>query len=92
MVFFFKSAILFLYRHVLKKENNTLVEGVNSLGFDRINHIHLRDAIGNDISITPGKGHGDFKNFFKIVKEKKYKGYLVFELEYHDYSEKKKIA
>ena len=30
------------------------------------------------------------EEIIKIVKEKNYPGYMIFELEYHDYSEKKK--
>jgi len=77
--------------HVIKGERNSIVDGINKIGIDKINHIHLRDAIGNDISFTPGKGHGDFIEFFKVIKEKKYHGYFIFELEYHDFSEKKKF-
>jgi predicted dehydrogenase/sugar phosphate isomerase/epimerase len=77
--------------HVFRGEEDTLAGGINKLGIDRVNHIHLRDAIGNDISITPGKGHADFKEFFNLVRDQKYSGHFIFELEYHDYSEKKKF-
>jgi predicted dehydrogenase/sugar phosphate isomerase/epimerase len=77
--------------HVIRGERNSIADGINKIGMNKINHIHLRDAIGNDISITPGKGHGDFIDFFKVVREKKYHGYFIFELEYHDFSEKKKF-
>jgi len=58
---------------------------------DRVNHIHLRDAIDHDISITPGKGHIDFRMFFQEVQKQKYIGDFIYELEYHDYSDKKKF-
>lgn len=76
--------------HVLRGENSTLLDGIDTIGINKINHVHLRDTINEDISITPGKGHGDFKDFFQRIKESDYKGDIIFELEYHDYSEKQK--
>ena len=75
--------------HVIRGEKNSIVDGIGVLGFDKINHIHLRDTIGENISFTPGKGHGDFLDFFKFVKNSPYKGHFMFELEYHNYPESK---
>ena len=78
--------------HVFRGENTSLVEGIESIGFNKINHIHLRDVIGEEITFTPGKGHCDFKEFFQKVNENEYSGDFIFELEYEDLSEKKKLS
>jgi len=78
--------------HVTRGENNTLLEGLDKIGLNKINHIHLRDSIGEDISLTPGKGHGNFVELFNYLKSRNYKGHYIFELEYNDYSEKKKLS
>lgn len=77
--------------HIIKGKNNTLVEGLNVIGINRINHFHLRDAIGEETHFTPGKGHGDFSDFFRRIKNSDYKGDFIFELEFEDYSEKEKF-
>jgi predicted dehydrogenase/sugar phosphate isomerase/epimerase len=76
--------------HILLGERNSLEQGLEAVGLDRINHIHLRDTIGEDISLTPGKGRGRFKGFFQRMKESSYQGDYIFELEYEDYSEKER--
>jgi len=76
--------------HVLSGGSKSLVEGLEAIGLERINHIHLRDALGDDISITPGKGCGDFREFFQKINKSEYQGDFIFELEYNNYSEKEK--
>jgi predicted dehydrogenase len=67
--------------HVSRGKRSSLVEGLNKIGIERIHQIHLRDSLGEDISITPGKGQADFIPFIKELKECNFKGYLIFELE-----------
>ena len=77
--------------HVFRGEDTSLVEGIDSIGLDMINHFHLRDVIGEEIIFTPGKGHCDFKEFFQKINKSEYQGDFIFELEYEDLSENKKI-
>ena len=56
-------------------------EAVDLLG-DRIGHVHLRDAIGEDILVTPGDGEVDFLAFRDSLVDIGYRGILTLELEY----------
>lgn len=62
------------------------------IGVERIDHVHLRDAVGADIGITPGKGEGDFAAFFQRLKSSSYSGNCVFELEYDRMSVARKLV
>lgn len=77
--------------HVIRGEKNSIVDGLNDIGIDKINHFHLRDTIGYECSFTPGKGHGDFSNFFKKIKSISYTGDFIIELEFEDLSAKEKF-
>jgi predicted dehydrogenase/sugar phosphate isomerase/epimerase len=72
--------------HVFVGEKISLLEGLNQIGVERINQIHLRDAIGEDISFTPGKGNADFRSFFDRLLNS-YSGDLCIELEFQDLTE-----
>jgi predicted dehydrogenase/sugar phosphate isomerase/epimerase len=78
--------------HILRGEKNSLVDGLKAIGLKRISQFHLRDAMGEEISYTPGKGNGDFPEFFRRVKDAGFRGNFIFELEFDDYSEKQKFA
>jgi len=77
--------------HIAAQGLSDISKSLKEIGIDRIDHIHLRDARKKDISYTPGKGDIDFISFFRELKSCDYKGKLIFELEYHDYSVKKKL-
>jgi predicted dehydrogenase/sugar phosphate isomerase/epimerase len=70
--------------HVRIGENFHLKEAINIIGFERINHIHLRDAFKNSINLTPGKGTCDYKDFLYTLIISNYDGFLTYELEFHD--------
>lgn len=76
--------------HVFRGETISLVKGFEQIGVERINHIHLRDVIGNDIAITPGKGHSDFIGFLKVLNREGYSGVLSLELEFDDLTDEEK--
>lgn len=76
--------------HVTVGKRASLVEGLKRIGLDRINHIHLRDSLKEEIRVTPGKGQADFVPFMNELKRLNYTGSLIFELEYDDYSIKQK--
>jgi len=75
--------------HVLRGEKYSLAEGISLIGAD-INHVHLRDAIGGDIQVTPGKGNCDFADFFKAMENIAYSGDFILELEYSKITPHKK--
>lgn len=77
--------------HVAAQGIEDISNCFSKIGPERINHIHLRDARKTNISYTPGKGDIDYLSFFRKMKESNYKGKLIFELEYHDFSSKKKL-
>lgn len=67
--------------HVISSGSD-LSEALDAIGIDRIDHVHLRDAVSKDIGITPGKGEGNFPKFFAKLRDSSYCGEYVFELEY----------
>jgi len=75
--------------HVRRGEKYQLTEAARLIGTHLINHIHLRDAFRESVIITPGKGTSDFKDFFQLLKNIEYKGYLNYELEFHGYNTEK---
>jgi len=48
---------------------------------ERIGHVHLRDAKGPDIFLTPGDGEVNFQRFFEALDEVDYSGWCAVELE-----------
>jgi predicted dehydrogenase/sugar phosphate isomerase/epimerase len=70
--------------HVFRGERVSLSEGLGRLGIERVGQIHLRDALGEDVSLTPGKGHADFRALFNYLRGNHYSGQLCLELEYDD--------
>ena len=77
--------------HITRLEHVQVVEAIKRIGLDRVNHIHLRDAVGEEIDFTPGKGTCDFKSFFKYTIENNYPGDYILELEYGDITESRKF-
>lgn len=67
--------------HVLACGWPSLVEAWRDLG-RWVNHVHLRDCRGKNVQVTPGKGRGDFLEFFKCISADGYEGDLNIELEY----------
>jgi len=48
---------------------------------ERVVHVHIRDAIGDEIFIVPGDGEVDFRAFFDSLLEINYPGVCALELE-----------
>lgn len=57
----------------------TIRQGLALLG-DRIDHVHLRDARGEDIYVTPGDGDVPFEHLFAWLEERRYGGALALEI------------
>lgn len=72
--------------HAFRGEKISLLEAASRIGQDRIEHIHLRDVLGEDISITPGKGNARIGEFLAELRGSGYDGHLVVELEYEGYT------
>lgn len=49
---------------------------------DLVKHVHLRDAIGQDILVVPGDGDVDFNNFARALSDIGYQRTASIELEY----------
>jgi sugar phosphate isomerase/epimerase len=49
---------------------------------DRVKHVHLRDAIGQNILVVPGDGDVDFIEFARALSEIGYRRTAAIELEY----------
>ena len=75
--------------HVSRAELISLAEGFRRIGTERIRHIHLRDVVGEDITVTPGRGHADFAGLFHELRSTGYTGRLVLELELDGANERK---
>ncbi|OGG45971.1 MAG: hypothetical protein A3F84_17335 [Candidatus Handelsmanbacteria bacterium RIFCSPLOWO2_12_FULL_64_10] len=57
----------------------TIRQGLALLG-DRIDHVHLRDARGEDIHVTPGDGDVPFEHLFAWLEERRYAGGIALEI------------
>lgn len=54
---------------------------------DRIEHVHLRDAVAGDINRSIGRGTADFTGVISTLHAHGYAGRYVLELETHDVTE-----
>ncbi len=54
---------------------------------DRVGHVHLRDALGDDILVTPGEGEVDYLSFHRSLVDAGYDHAAILELEYEDKNE-----
>jgi len=75
--------------HARLNHKYDISDAFKNIGKDRINHIHIRDTLKGSINLTPGTGTCDFKKFFNYLSEINYNGYLIYELEYHGFSNKR---
>jgi sugar phosphate isomerase/epimerase len=66
-------------------------EAVEIMG-DRIGHVHLRDAVGDDILMTPGDGEVDFLAFREALMDIGYGRISTLELEYEGKDEDQTAA
>ncbi len=48
---------------------------------ERIGYVHLRDARGQNVFLTPGEGEVNFARFFQALEEVDYGGWCAIELE-----------
>ena len=78
--------------HARLGEKYDITEAFKKIGPEKINHIHLRDTIKNSVNLTPGTGTCDYNVFLKYLEEIKYSGYLIYELEFHGYSNNKILS
>ena len=62
------------------------VEFAHEFG-DRIEHVHLRDALPGNINVSVGEGEVDFAGIFVALFEEGYTGTMSLELETHDVAE-----
>ncbi|SDQ19134.1 sugar phosphate isomerase/epimerase family protein [Actinopolyspora saharensis] len=54
---------------------------------ERIEHVHLRDAVPGEINRSIGRGAADFAGVVDALRERGYAGRYVLELETHDVAE-----
>lgn len=59
---------------------------------DRIEHVHLRDAVAGDINRSIGLGEADFGGVIRALTDGGYTGSYVLELETHDVAEEQREA
>lgn len=60
--------------------------------FDRIERVHLRDAIPGNLNIGIGRGNVDFAGVIEALESRGYGGSYVLELETHDVKEQDRPA
>jgi len=77
--------------HVQRLVHSKVVDVIQNIGVSKINHVHLRDGVGEDLYFTPGKGDFDFRTFFAYMKSQSFDGDYVLELEYEDMNEFQKF-
>lgn len=69
--------------HATSEEKYNLSTVLNYLYSNRvrINHIHLRDIVLDNIEKTPGKGNIDFRILFDFLRKNNFTGEINYELE-----------
>ena len=72
--------------HVQRGNRVPLAESLLRLGAP-IAHVHLRDTLRGEITVTPGKGDCDYLPFLRALQQRGYAGDLNFELEYESASQ-----
>lgn len=76
-----RIACTFDTSHVQRGNRTPLTEAVQRLGV-RVAHIHLRDTLRGEVTVTPGKGDCGYLPFLRAMLRDGYAGDLNFELEY----------
>ncbi len=66
--------------HAQRGNPNPVTRSVVEVGAP-IGHVHLRDCIGENNSLTPGRGHVDFAGLLSMLDQLGYRGDLILELE-----------
>lgn len=72
--------------------SHVVAGGIDEVAFardfaDRVEHVHVRDAVPGNINLTPGRGQADFAGVVRALREHGYTGRYVLELETHDVAE-----
>lgn len=60
--------------------------------FDRIERVHLRDAVPGNLNIGIGRGNVDFAGVIEALESRGYGGSYILELETHDVKEQDRLA
>jgi len=74
--------------HVQRGNRAPLAEALPRLGVP-VAHVHLRDTLRGEITVTPGKGDCDYLPFLQTLLRDGYDGDFNFELEYEGASREK---
>ncbi|GAA4969918.1 sugar phosphate isomerase/epimerase [Kineococcus glutinatus] len=59
---------------------------------DRVERVHLRDAVPGDLNLGIGRGQVDFRGVMTALEERGFAGSYVLELETHDVAEAERLA
>lgn len=77
--------VLFDVSHVVASAEDPLA-WARSLG-DRIERVHLRDAVPGDLNLALGAGVVDFEALVRLLEAQGFEGTYILELETHDVAE-----
>jgi len=75
-----RVACTFDTSHVARSNPVPVPQCISQIGAD-IGHVHLRDCIGDNNHLTPGKGEVDFKGTLLELQRAGYLGDIILELE-----------
>lgn len=78
-----RVACTFDTSHVARGNPVPVPQSISAIGAE-IGHVHLRDCIGDNNHLTPGKGEIDFKGTLLELGRIGYSGSIIFELEGED--------
>lgn len=79
------AGVLFDVSHVVASDEDPLA-WARSLG-DRIERVHLRDAVPGNLNLSLGAGQVDVPALVRTLEEQGYSGTYILELETHDIAE-----
>ncbi len=72
--------------HVARAYDGALPVAIERIGLSRINHVHLRDRVGANGMVTPGRGEIDFAAFFDALRAGGADPSVTLELEFRSAS------
>jgi sugar phosphate isomerase/epimerase len=78
-----RVACTFDTSHVARGNPEPVKKFISETGTE-IGHVHLRDCIGENNHLTPGKGEVDFQGVLDTLAEEGYTGDIILELEGED--------
>ncbi|WP_199185263.1 sugar phosphate isomerase/epimerase [Cryobacterium sp. Y50] len=85
-----RFGVVFDISHVVAAEEDEVAWAIHIA--DRIERVHLRDAVPGDINLGIGRGVADFAGVISALEQAGFVGHYVLELETHDITSAQRVS